>query len=254
MEPGDAIRLGGAAELEKESQLPLAGEPSWYKDPLLILALGLVFSLDQITKAVVRHSLLLRESIPRDGFFRITHTSNTGGAFGIFPDQTLFLILASFVGIAILLVIYRAYILPRFPLRLSLGMQLGGALGNLIDRVRMGQVTDFFDVGPWPIFNVADASIVIGITIVAGLILFAGRGVSRRPSTAYHGYGEAAISPVMAPVAGETGSPDQANDESRGPPLDDLCPMCDAEMDEEPSGWRCGACGFEEGLEEMEPS
>ena len=228
------------------------GEPSWYRDPLLILPIGLVFSLDQITKAVVRHNLLLRESFPRDGFFRITHTSNTGGAFGIFPDQTIFLIVASFVGIAILLLIYRGHHFPRFPLRLSLGLQLGGALGNLIDRVRMGQVTDFFDVGSWPIFNVADSSIVIGIAIVAWLFLFAGRGVSRRPSTAYHAYDEGANPWSLPTVVGEVDRSAQANDESRGPPLEDLCPMCDADMEEVPGGWRCGDCGFEEGVENID--
>ena len=154
---------------------------SWYKDPVIIIAISLVFSLDQVTKALVRHALSPGIESWGGGTFRIIHTSNTGTAFGLFADQTLFLVLASVVGVAILLVIYRNHPFPSFPLKLSLGMQLGGALGNLVDRLRMGEVTDFIDLSFWPVFNLADASIVIGIIIMASLFLFAGREEKHPP-------------------------------------------------------------------------
>jgi len=222
---------------------------SWCKDPVLILTLSLVFALDQVTKAVVRHSLLLGESIPREGAFRITHTFNTGSAFGLFSDQTLFLILASFVGIAILLLVYRNHPSPSFPLRLSLGMQLGGALGNLVDRLRMGQVTDFIELGFWPVFNLADASIVLGIIIVACLFLFSGSlSVRRRPSpegvqpaAVYRGHdGWMSPHPNPSPAGGGTDGGYT------------YCPICDSAMREVPGGWRCWGCGVKEWVEERE--
>ena len=165
---------------EGKGRAILSGWWSWYRDSVLITAVALVFSLDQVTKALVRHNLTLNESVPPDGIFRITRTFNTGSAFGLFADQTMFLILASFVGIGILLLMYRSQRPPGIPLRLSLGMQIGGAAGNLFDRLRMGQVTDFIDVGLWPVFNLADTSIVIGIAILVSVVLFDRRG-DRRP-------------------------------------------------------------------------
>ena len=163
------------AELEKETRLPAHSWLNWYKDSVLLLVLAIVFSLDQVSKALVRHSLLPGESIPRDGLFRIVNSYNTGSAFGLFPDQTLFLIVASIVGIVILLVVYRSHPFAGYPIRLSLGMQIGGAVGNLVDRVREGRVTDFIDVGFWPIFNVADAAIVTGIILLVSVFVFSSK-------------------------------------------------------------------------------
>ena len=127
---------------------------------------------------------------------RITNTFNTGSAFGLFRDQTIPLILASFVGIAILLSLYRNHPFPNLFLRLSLGLQLGGALGNLVDRVNLGYVTDFVALGFWPVFNLADASIVVGITMLAWLFIFSKSAPSsttpvdsREPSNAITGEG-----------------------------------------------------------------
>ena len=194
---------------------------SWLLDPVLLVSPSAVFAADQVTKAIVRHNLLLGQSVPFDGPVRITHTFNTGSAFGLFPDQTLFLILASFVGIGVLLVIYGTHAFQNLPLRLSLGMQLGGAVGNLFDRVRTGQVTDFMDVGPWPVFNVADAAIVIGMVIIAYVFLFP---ASRR-----------------TPVPG-AGTGIYADGLMPGLP----CPICDSDMAEVPHGRRCFECGAEE--------
>ena len=142
-----------------------------YKDFVLLQLFAIVFLSDQFTKWLVREFLELRESVPADGFFRLTHTFNTGSAFGLFRDQNLPLIVVSVVGIAILRLIYRSQPQPGNLFRLSLGLQFGGAAGNLLDRVRLGHVTDFVDVGSWPIFNVADASIVVGLVLLAWMFL-----------------------------------------------------------------------------------
>ncbi len=156
----------------------IAGRPAIYKDLVLFQLAALVLLLDQFTKFLVREFLTVRESFPEEGFFRITHTFNTGSAFGLFRDQNFPLILVSIVGITILVLIYQKQRRPSNLLRLSLGLQLGGATGNLLDRLRMGHVTDFLDVGSWPIFNLADSSIVVGL-LMLGWIFLASDGSKR---------------------------------------------------------------------------
>jgi|GEM_PF-989694 signal peptidase II len=129
--------------------------------PLIILLTTL--TADQATKLLVVLNMHPGESIPDSGFFRLTYVTNSGSAFGLFPNQTLFLILTSFVGIGVLLLFYRINPVNSIILRLSLGLQLGGAIGNLVDRVRLGYVVDFIDVGAWPVFNLADSAIMIGL-------------------------------------------------------------------------------------------
>ncbi len=187
-----------------------------YKDFVLIQLAFLIFVIDQFSKFLVRDQLLFRESFPRDGFFRFTHTFNTGSAFGIFRDQNTPLILVSIVGIAILIMIYRSQRRPSNLLRLSLGLQIGGALGNLIDRVRLGHVTDFMDVGDWPIFNIADASIITGLVILAYIFLIA-EPEDKKAASLIGGYG--------------------------------WCPVCDGEMRAVMGGgWRCSTCGVRESI------
>ena len=238
------------AQLHKESSVSPLSWMSWWTDPVLIVTISVVFSLDQITKAVVRHSLLLRESIPSGGPFHITHTFNTGSAFGLFPDQTFFLIVASFVGIGILLVVYRNHSLSSFPLRLSIGMQLGGAMGNLVDRVRMGHVTDFIELGFWPIFNLADASIVIGIIILLSLFLLTGKKEGRPLAEAYANYDEAEDGSVVPAPVGGVESLDGALLESHEGILVQRCPICDSAMVEVLDVWRCVNCGVKKWAEE----
>ncbi len=180
-----------------------------YKDFVLIQLAILIFVIDQFSKFLVRDQLLFRESFPRDGFFRFTHTHNTGSAFGIFQDQNTPLILVSILGVAILVMIYRSQRVPSGLLRLSLGLQIGGALGNLLDRVRLGHVTDFMDVGTWPVFNVADASIITGLVILAYIFLIA--QPEEESTTGYN-----------------------------------WCPVCDGEMRALVNGWRCSTCGVRE--------
>ena len=123
----------------------------------------LIFVLDQFTKYVVRESLPYRYSFPDQGFFRFTHTHNTGSAFGILQGQNFPLIFVAIIGIMVLLIIYSTQPKPNKWRSVSIGLQIGGAIGKLWDRLHQGWVTDFLDVGPWPVFNIADSGIFIGI-------------------------------------------------------------------------------------------
>jgi signal peptidase II len=126
-----------------------------------------VILLDQATKGLVRLGLDRGESWPDpDWPIRIRYVTNSGAAFGILQDQTVFLIVTSLIGLAAIYLYYRYPPFEHAIVPIAIGMMLGGAVGNLIDRIRLGRVTDFVDVGWFPAFNVADSSITIGIAIV----------------------------------------------------------------------------------------
>jgi signal peptidase II len=139
----------------------------------LVLALfsGLIIALDQYTKWLVRSNLQMWTDswAPWDWlmpYARIVHVPNTGVAFGMFQGLgNLFAVLIIIVSLVII------YIYPRVPesdwsLRLAMGFQLSGAVGNLIDRLTIGHVTDFISVGNFAVFNVADSSVVVGTFIL----------------------------------------------------------------------------------------
>jgi signal peptidase II len=130
-----------------------------------------VLAADQLSKVWVRQNLALGESLPPDALLRLTHVSNAGGVFGVMANP-VFLALLNAAVLIILLLFYRR--LSSLALRMGLGLVLGGGLGNLVDRLRMGYVTDFIDIRVWPIFNVADASVVVGSVIILYL-LFRGK-------------------------------------------------------------------------------
>jgi signal peptidase II len=135
----------------------------------LVTALS-VLAADQLSKLGIRSNLAVGESIPQDGFFSFHHVQNTGAAFGIFQGYTLPLIIIALVGIA--LIVY-ALFFGRFSFlestesRLAFSLVLGGTAGNLVDRIARGMVTDFIEIGPWPEFNIADSTVVIGTTLFA---------------------------------------------------------------------------------------
>jgi len=143
----------------------------------------LVVLLDQLSKRIAEDRLERSgvRSVPMPvagDFFRFTYVENRGAAFGLLQDQTAFFVLVGLIVIGVIAASYRY--LPRsgFLLHLALGLQLGGAIGNLIDRVRQGYVVDFVDFGYhanwWPVFNVADSAIVIGVALLALGALFPG--------------------------------------------------------------------------------
>ena len=150
------------------------------RDHAPLLLAPAAFALDYVTKRLVEANLALGESWPAEGFVRLTHGTNTGTAFGLFPNQTLALIIASLFAIGFLAYFYRSFALHKPLLRAAIGLQLGGALGNLLDRVRSGAVTDFIDVGPWPIFNVADSCIVVGMVALVSVLALAERDERKR--------------------------------------------------------------------------
>lgn len=132
---------------------------------------GVIIFLDQYTKNLVRENIPLWTGVwaPWDWllpYARVIHIPNTGVAFGMFQNLGwLFTILSSLV--ALLIIVY----FPRVPekdwsLRIAMGLQLGGAVGNLIDRINIGHVTDFISVGNFAIFNIADASITVGVFVL----------------------------------------------------------------------------------------
>ena len=149
----------------------------YFWDYVFLLSLaGIVVVLDQWTKTLVRSSLIIGETwVPWDWlapYARIVHWQNTGAAFGMLQNLSIvFTILPFFVIGAIL------YYFPQIPrtdwyLRIALCLMLGGAAGNLVDRLMIGHVTDFISVFRFPVFNIADASISIGTaTLIIGMWL-----------------------------------------------------------------------------------
>lgn len=122
--------------------------------------------LDQLSKLGIREAMMLHESIPVvPGVFHITYILNRGAAFGILENQRWL-----FLAIALLLFAVYGWFRKRIPahwlVQAGVGMLLGGALGNAIDRWLQGAVTDFFDFRVWPVFNVADMGIVIGVVLL----------------------------------------------------------------------------------------
>jgi len=140
--------------------------------PIVLLALA-VAALDQATKAYLQAAMTPGMSIPVvPHIFHITYVLNPGAAFGILEHKTWF-----FVAVAFALFAAAVYFYPRIPagyglLRLGVGLQLGGAAGNAIDRLQTGYVVDFLDFRVWPVFNVADMAIVAGVGLIVYTLLY----------------------------------------------------------------------------------
>ncbi len=155
------------------------------------LAALLVVIADQLSKWWINQlssNLAAGGSLFELGFFHIRRISNTGAAFGLFQDHSFLLTIVDVIGVmAILLVALVFY--RQFPFlhnrlgKLSLGLVLGGSIGNLIDRLRLGAVTDFIDFRVWPAFNIADASITVGVILLAYSLIFLTGAGSTRPDS-----------------------------------------------------------------------
>lgn len=135
----------------------------------------IVLALDQATKYWINQTLGQPgevHSIQIVGdVVRLSYTTNSGAAFGMFPAATLLFTVVALIAVPVLLVA-RSYVAERaWWMSIVFGMMMGGALGNLVDRIRVGRVTDFIDVGignvRWWSFNVADASFVVGVILLA---------------------------------------------------------------------------------------
>jgi len=135
---------------------------------VFFLIAAAVVTVDQWTKWLVRSNLEYLERGWSIGPVQIIHVVNSGAAFGILQGATPFLIVMSLFGLAAIVLYYVYPPMDHGVIRIALGLQLGGAVGNLIDRLRMGEVTDWIDVGRFPTFNVADACISVSIVVVLG--------------------------------------------------------------------------------------
>lgn len=157
----------------------------------IVFAVGAaVVVLDQLTKALVLVFLPLHHSVPVvDGLVNLVHVRNPGAAFSLLADAPAWLRQPFFITLTLAAVVVLAVLAGRLGpeervMRLAMGGVLGGALGNLIDRLRYGEVIDFLDVHwgdlHWPAFNVADSSITIAVAAVVVQSLFGGRAENGR--------------------------------------------------------------------------
>jgi signal peptidase II len=148
----------------------------------LFMIAGSVCILDQVVKALIVAMIPVYQTIPViPGFFNLTHIYNPGGAFGFLSGSTsglrhLFFLVSSFVAMGLILFLYAKTPPGQRLLEFGLSLILGGALGNIVDRIRIGKVIDFLDVYlkslHWPAFNVADSAISIGICLFVYHLLF----------------------------------------------------------------------------------
>jgi signal peptidase II len=151
-----------------------------WRQVIFPLTAAFVVAVDQISKQWIRSHSVYGETLFESGRLRLIHSYNTGSAFGLFTDHSFILSIIAIIGLVVILLFYRYQHQSRLFFSLTLGLIFGGALGNLIDRLRLGHVTDFIDVRlwgnfHWPTFNAADSAISVGMIalicfIVVGLI------------------------------------------------------------------------------------
>lgn len=136
-----------------------------------VLVAAVVIGLDQLAKAAIVEWLGPGSPSHRfdlvDGLLAVHYVENTGAAFGVLADRRVVLSVLALVVLVGLVLYYRQMGHGSMAARLGMGLLVGGALGNIIDRVRLGHVVDFIAVGPWPKFNVADSAITAGVLLVA---------------------------------------------------------------------------------------
>ena len=139
---------------------------------LVVIAAGIVI-VDQVSKQYIVANMLPGMSIPViDNVFHITYVLNPGAAFGILENQREFFVIIAAVMLGLCFYFF-SHIPSTFRLmRLGISLLAGGAVGNVIDRVRTGLVVDFFDFRIWPVFNIADIAIVTGVACVIYTLVF----------------------------------------------------------------------------------
>ncbi len=135
-----------------------------------------VIGLDQYTKRLVHQNFDLGVSYNPiswlDPLVTLTYVRNTGAAFGIFPGMKHVFMVVALVVVVLIINYHRQLTANSWLLHLAFGLQLGGAVGNLIDRLFLGYVIDFIDFRVWPVFNVADSAVVVGATLLVYYTFF----------------------------------------------------------------------------------
>jgi signal peptidase II len=161
------VRVGSATNalqpIPGASRSLAAGTAQWIGLALVALA---ATAADQLTKVVVASQLALGDAVDIAGPFRIHHVRNTGIAFGLFSNSTSIVIVLTTGAIAALLVFYGRSARRHPLLPTAVGLVVGGSVSNLVDRLRLGHVTDFLDLDYWPAFNLADTFIVVGVGLL----------------------------------------------------------------------------------------
>jgi signal peptidase II len=148
----------------------------------LLMIAGTICIVDQIVKALIVATVPVYQTIPViPGFFNLTHIYNPGGAFGFLSGSSSvlrhgFFLVASIAAMGLILLLYAKTPPGQGWLEVGLSLILGGAIGNVVDRIRIGKVIDFLDVYikdlHWPAFNVADSAITVGIGLFIYHLLF----------------------------------------------------------------------------------
>jgi signal peptidase II len=190
--PAVDVRIGSAPNavrpiLAAERSLA-AGKLQWIS---LLAVAGAAFVADQLTKQVVSHTLAVGETADIVGPFSLHHVQNSGIAFGLFSSRTTVVIAVTAIAVG-WMVWFFARSGRRHPvLPVALGLVLGGSIANLLDRVRLGHVTDFLDLDAWPAFNLADTFIVVGVAVLFSALVLADRprrmNGPRRGDPSFHG-------------------------------------------------------------------
>jgi signal peptidase II len=189
------------------------------KDYLVLFGVGgTSIALDQWTKWLVRTNIefgtqWLPESLSwLSPYARIVHWYNSGAAFGMFQNGNIVFTILAFIVIGAIIYYYPRVEADDWTLKLAMGLQLGGAAGNLIDRLRVGRVTDFISVGSFPVFNIADASISVGVAVLLLGVWINERNENLKAAEQASENGEQlsandeslpALDPVDGPVSGE---------------------------------------------------
>ncbi len=133
----------------------------------LSLIAGVILLIDQLSKYLVHLKLIPGESIPViKNVFHISLIHNTGCAFGMFQHQTTVLRGLSILTIVMILVFFRQIARSERILQVGTALLMGGACGNLVDRLRFGYVVDFLDFKIWPVFNLADSAVTVGVVLI----------------------------------------------------------------------------------------
>jgi signal peptidase II len=170
------VRIGSTANalqpVSSAERSLAAGRSQWL---ILTLVAGAAILADQLTKQVVGRTLALGDSVDIAGPFSIHHVENSGIAFGLFGSRTSLVIAVTAVAVCAMLLFFARSGRRHPVLPVALGLVLGGSIAKLIDRVRLGHVTDFLDLVAWPAFNLADSFIVVGVAILFGALVLGDR-------------------------------------------------------------------------------
>jgi signal peptidase II len=171
-------RTDGIAPISVAERTVAAERAQWIG--LALVAVAAVLA-DQVTKHLVASELALDGEVKILGPFSIHHVQNSGIAFGLFARATPIVIVLTALAVAWMLVFFARSGARHPVLPVAAGLLVGGSVSNLLDRIRLGHVTDFLDLRYWPAFNLADSCIVIGVALLLASMVLADRSPGRRP-------------------------------------------------------------------------